>query len=509
MLVKAIATSLLLILVWTIVLGTYPNQGHGNNECVCGIKKALLVLADFPEYPHLSESTEIKTVFFNKVARYFHDVSYGRLLVIGNSTDWIRLPNLYSQYAGSDLRTRVVNIAQDAFYSASQSFNITSFDSLILVLSFYPSLTGDFVTGYEHSIATKTGLVSGFAVVEENSDWSAYAHAFALSLGLWHVQDQLSGMGANDLAASGQGDMSVWSKAQLGWINDSQILTEDAPGSSSIVTLDPLEAPSSDLLAIRIHLGVIPGEYWVEVRQSLGYDRNNLQDYGAVISYVRSGNLPIQIRKTLQPDILSKAVFLDPNVDLSIIVLNATLGRFRLLVGDEENGRDAQTALYAMSRAQEAIQTAETQNRFETLNLSQQLLANSHLLFDQGKFRDSGALAVSAETTADSATVPQDYTDAAQLIAAAQALKNETLSVGPESSLLVREANAELDMATHAFEDRDFALAEQAAQSAISLYDRAKQMQLYESILTLIGDVVLILPVIILIFALRYQLKRS
>jgi hypothetical protein len=508
-LVKAVAASLFLVLLGALVLDASPIHSYENNVCVCGVKKALLVLADFPEYPHLSESAEIQNLFFNKVARYFHDVSYGRLTVTGNSTDWIRLPKLYSQYVGNDLSTGVVTIAQDAFYSASQSFNITAFDFLVLVLSFYPSLTGDFIPSYEHSIATKTGLVSGFAVVEENSDWSAYAHAFALSLGLWHAQAQLSGMGANDLAASGQGDMSVWSKAELGWTNDSQILTEDAPGSGNIVTLDPVEAPGSDLLAIRIRLGVIPGEYWVEVRQSLGYDRNNLQDYGAVISYVRSGNVPIQMRKTLQPDILSKAVFVDADVDLSIIVLNATLGRFTLLISDEQSGRDAQIALYAMSRAQEAIQAAETENRFETLVLAQQLLTNSRLLFGQGKFRDSNALAISAETTAASATVPRDYDEAAQLITAAQGLKNETSSVGTQSSSLVQQANTQLDTATHAFEAKNFALAKQAAQSAINLYNRAKQMQLYESILALIGNVMLILPVIILALALRYQLKRS
>jgi hypothetical protein len=507
-LVKTIATSLFLVLL-ALTLGNYPIQSYENNTCVCGVKKALLVLADFPEYPHLSESSEIYNLFFNRVARYFYDVSYGRFMVTGNSTDWIELPKLYSQYVGSNLREGIVAIAQDAFNSASQSFNMTAFDFLVLVLSFYPSLTGDFISTNGDTVATGTGAVSSFSVVEENSDWSIYAHAFALSLGLWRVQEGLSGLGADDIAASGRGDMSVWSKVRLGWINDSQIPVEDAPGSRVIVTLDPIEAPGPDPLAIRIRLGVIPGEYWVEVRQSLGYDRNNLQNYGAVISYVQSNNTPIQIRKTLQPDVLSNAVFTDPDVDLSIIVLKSTLGKFTLLIGDEQDGRDAQIGLYAMSRAQEAIRTAETEKRFDTLNLAQQLLANSHMLFSEGKFRDSSALAVSAETTADSSNVPHDYTEAAQLITDAQALKNETLSAGTQTSPLVQQANSQLDIATHAFEAKNFTLSKQAAQSAINLYDRAKQMQLYESLLSLIGNLVLILPVIILAFALRYQLKRS
>jgi hypothetical protein len=472
------------------------------------VKHTLLVLADFPEYPHLSSRAEIANLFFNRVARYFYDVSYGKLRVTGNSTDWIMLPKLYSQYFGTSPRADLIDVAQDAFSSASQSFNITRFDVVVLVLSFYPSQTGDFVS-YEGGISTKTGLVTGFAVVDENSDWSAYAHAFALSLGLWQVQAQLTGMGVNDLAASGEGDMSVWSKAKLGWVNDSQILGEEASGSRAVVTLDPVEDPGSDPLAIRIGLGIAAGEYWVEVRQSLGYDRNSLQDYGALVSYVRPDNVSIQLEKTLQPDVLSRAVFVDPNFDLSIVVLNATQGRYRLLLGNEQDGRDAETALYAISRAQNAIQTAQTENRFERLDLAEQLLANAQLLFSLGKFHDSSALAVSAQTTADTATVPQAYQQAVQLLTSAETLKNTTESTGPSQSFpLVQEANAQLDIARHAFEVRDFVLTQQAAQSAIDLYNTAKQTEFLDSILNAVSNLVLVVPILILALALRSQLKN-
>ena len=68
--------------------------------------------------------------------------------------------------------------------------------------------------------------MTAFAVVEEDRDWSAYAHAFALSLGLWRLQAQLAGLGTNRHGSNGDGDMSAWSKLALGWINDSQVTVE-------------------------------------------------------------------------------------------------------------------------------------------------------------------------------------------------------------------------------------------------------------------------------------------
>ena len=499
-----------LVLLFVLSLGSLLTPSYQEGQCVCGTKKTLLVLADFPEYPHLSSQEEISSLFFSRVARYFYDMSYGKLAVRGNSTSWITLPRLYSQYAGSDLNQGVMNVAKDAFNFASRSYNLAAFDFVFLVLSFYPSLTGDFVPSYGHPIGTSSGIVAGFAVIEEDRDWSAYAHAFALSLGLWRIQSQLSGLGTNDLSANGDGEMSAWSKVALGWINGSQVRSMDASSAGEIAIVDPVEDPGVDALALRINMGGSAGEYWVEVRQSLGYDRNNLQDYGAIVTYIPPSNASIQFRKVLQPDLISRAIFLDPTSEISIVVLNVTQGRYRLLVGDAQVGRDAEIAIYAIVRAQDAMQVAETENRFQNLDLAQRLLVNARELFSLGKFSDANALAVSAETTANAAAVPPDYPQTVQLLSAAEGLKNTTSPSGSyPSASLIQQANAQLDIANQAFELRDFSTAKVAAQSAIDLFNRARQMELYETILSWLSNLVLILPVIILAFVLRYQLKGT
>lgn len=478
-------------------------------ECVCGTKQVLLVLADFPSYPHLSDPGEVSNLFFRRVALYFHDVSYGKLTIQGNATAWITLPKLYSQYVTADLRTGILAIAKDAFASASSTFNITSFDYIVLVLSIYPSLSGDFVQTTSLPIPTKSGSVGEFEVVEEDRDWSAYARGFALMLGLWKYQIQLSGFGALDLAANGVGDMSTLSKLELGWINDSQIVDENGPPIRRIVTLGTVEFLGTDPLAIRINLGEGQGTYWVEVRQPFGYDRDNLQQYGVVITYLRSSNASVEFRKTLQPDIISEATFLDPTADLSIIALNATQATFRVLLGDSQDGRDAQTALFAITRAQGAIQTAEFENRYDNLELAQTLWSDAHTQFTLGMFSQADALAISSETTANTATVPSDYPEAVQLLATAETLKNQTANLSSPSSALLAQANNQLDISTSAFDAKNFTSSIEAAQAAIELFNTAKQVDFTHTILIWFSNLGLIIPVVVLAFALRYQLKRD
>lgn len=477
-------------------------------ECVCGTKQTLLVLADFPSYPHLSAPGEVSNLFFRRVAPYFYDVSYGKLTVQGNATAWITLPKLYAQYVTTDLRTGILAIAKDAFTSASSSFNMTSFDYIVLVLSFYPNLTGDLVQAASLPIQTKSGSVGEFEVVEEDRDWPAYARGFALLLGLWKFQVQLSGFGALDLAANGVGDMSTLSKVELGWINDSQIVNEDVP-IRRIVTLGTEEFLGAYPLAIRINLGEAQGTYWVEVRQPFGYDRDNLPEYGAVITYLPSSNASVEFRKTLQPDIISEATFLDPTADLSIIVLNATQATFRLLLGDSQDGRDAQTALFALTRAQSAMQLAESENRYDNLELAQTLWSDAHTQFTLGMFSQADALAISSETTANTATVPSDYSEAVQLLATAESLRNQTANLSSHSGALLAQANTQLDISTRAFDAKNFTRSIETAQAAIELFNTAKQVDFTQTILTWLSNLGLIIPVVVLAFALRYQLKRD
>ncbi len=476
---------------------------------MCGTKIVLLVLAEFPEYKHLSSRAEISHLFFGQVARYFAEVSYGKLMMNGNATDWITLPKLYEQYRAPGQGMELASIAADSFSAASQTFNFTSFDYVFLVLSFYPSLTADYIQ-LPKPIATGTGSVAGFAVVEEDRDWSSYARAFALMIGLWSHRNQLLGLGELDIASSGQGDMSVWSKLILGWINSSQVLTFSVPSVRRIFTVSPVGMPQAQTLAARIELGRSKDEYLIEVRQPLGYDRSKLQEFGVVVLYIPPGNSSIEFRTVLQPDNVGRGIFLDLSVDLSIVVLNQTQIGFRVLVGNVEDGRDAQRTLYATSRALDAFRIAEEQNRIDGLDFARKLVENSRSLFAQGRFDEAQALAISAETSANSALVPGDYYQSAQLISRAEDLRNETRNLlSSESAELVGLGSAQLDIAEQAFASKNFTLARQSAEAAIDLFNRAEQVELIERVLDVLSNVGVVIAVAVLAYALRYQLKSS
>ncbi len=497
--------SLLLLLAATFWI--IPSSGE--NVCACGARRVLLILAEFPEYRHLSSRAEISHLFFGQVGRYFSEISYGKLAIDGNATDWITLPKLYEQYRLSGQQVDLLAVAKDSFSTAAQTFNFTSFDEVFLVLSFYASLSADYIQ-LPNRIFTSTGSVGAFAVVEEDRDWSAYARAFAMMIGLWRNRTQLPGLGQLDIVSSGQGDMSAWSKISLGWINDTQVLTVTTPPIRRIVILNPIEIAQADTFALRIHLGGGGDEYFIEVRQPVGYDRNNLQDYGVVVLYVPPGNSSIEFRTVLEPDDVGKAIFLDVSADLSVVVLNQTQTGFRLLVGNVRDGRDAQRALYSVSQAVDSIRLAETQNRFDGLDLAQRLAENAHALFTLGRFREAEALALSAETTANSASIPSDYNITVQLINRAEALRNETESlISSQSLALVQLANAQLEAAKQAFVAKNFTLAKQNAQAAIDLFSRAQQINFTERIVGWLSNIALAIPVVILVYAIRYQLKSK
>jgi hypothetical protein len=465
----------------------------------------LVVLAEFPEYPHLASRSQISHLIFGTVGHYFGNVSYGRFELGGNVTEWITLPRVYQQYtSGSHFDSEAV--ARDAFSAASRTYNLTSFGFFVLVLSFYPSGTSDYIT-LNVPVNTISGTVTRFSVLEEDSDWTGYAHAIALSIGLWKVNSRISGLGSLDIAAQGSGDMSAWSKRFLGWINDSQVLTYGLPPGRTISNIDSIEQASAGYYAISIDIGV--GQYFLEARKPIGYDQVNPADNGIVVLFIPQGNGSISQRMLLVPDSPSKSVFLDLTSDLSLVALNQTRSGFLVLIGRVQDGRDAQRTLYLLSQADSSIQAAEDGNRVAGLDLAQQLDSSAHELFTEGRFQEAAALASSAQTTAQGAVIPPDYSQSVALIAQAESLASQVQGLSSHSTGVVVYGNSQLQLAKASFIAKNFTIARQQAQAAIDAYNRAKQIALTDSILEWVSDASLIVPVVLLAIVLRYQLRSS
>jgi len=381
------------------------------------------------------------------------------------------------------------------------------FNYVFLVLSFYPSLTANYIF-LSRGIATQSGIVASFTAVEEDHDWTAYARGLVLMLGLSRFSSQLQGLGQFDIVSGGRGDTSSWSKILLGWINDSQVQSFATPPIGHIVALHASGGDGTGTLALSI--GPSGGTYLIEARESAAYDRNNLPSYGVVVIYAPADNSSLQVKTILQPDSAGTAVFLDTSSDFSVIVLNQTQVGFRLLVGAVRDGREAQRALYAIANGKDAIQRAEVDNRIEGLDLARRLLVTARALLTIGRFSDAEPLAISAATTANSAAVPPDYSTSLSLINEAERLKGQSPDlVSGQGRRLVALANDRLDAAKQAFVDRNFTLAKQFAQNAIDLFNNAKQVDLTERILGWLRDLALLISIAVFAYALRYQLKSG
>ena len=127
-----------------------------------------------------------------------------------------------------------------------------------------------------------------------------------------------------------------------------------------------------------------------------------------------------------------------------------------------------------------------------------------------GQFVEAEALALSAETTANGANVPSDYSQSVQLIAQADELKNQAQSLSSTQGLaLATLGNAQLESAKQAFVAKNFTFAKQDAQTAIDLFNRAKQLDFTDRVVGILSNLALIIPVAVLVYAIRYQLKSD
>jgi len=116
--ISNVGIALLICLIMTTTLAQMTAGTLGRLPCVCGKKSVLLVLTDFLEYRHISSQSEISHLFFGQVGRYVANVSFDKLSLQGNTTNWITLPRPYEQYIQGG-QIDLLGIATDSFSIAA------------------------------------------------------------------------------------------------------------------------------------------------------------------------------------------------------------------------------------------------------------------------------------------------------------------------------------------------------------------------------------------------------
>ena len=282
---------------------------------VSGVIRVLVIAAAFPDDNYTLSIDQVKHNWFGSVAAYYHEVSNGKLTIVGDMYGWYMLPYRKSHYgmnclsindadcSGADASWQV---AQDAVNLAEKDptakINFLNYDYYIFIHSGYgqeSSAVKDDVWSVTYMsgvyIQTNSRTITLFSVVPEletpgdvpNGVWCLeFGHDLGLPdlyntathktiLGPWELMDKGSWNG--NPPGSSPAHMTAWDKIQLGFISGSQLATVN-PGVTSTFTVDPTEIASNGVHAIEIPLGSDaessnPSQYYlVEVRSLTGFD---------------------------------------------------------------------------------------------------------------------------------------------------------------------------------------------------------------------------------------------
>jgi len=497
-----------------------------------GVQKTIIILVEFSDTRHTSDSREIARTIFDEMSLYFRDQSNNLTWFVGNTTSkWYQLPGPIDTYAvwphrlGPIHWERAEPFILQSLRLADPEVDFRDYQRIVIVHSGSGgSRSMDFGMSFYWwplSISTNDGTtVTDLIVLGEYEAFSVVCHEFLHFLGgyaggrpavpdLYDMdsleRNQFAGIyvGSWDLmsiqiAEQPQG-LLAWTKLRLRWLPRSQV-TSVGLGESATLKIDALEVTSSGLKAISIPLP--SGKYYlVEVRQKMGYDAK-LPDSGVLVALcddrVQSGEGPVRVQdanpntSTLDDaafDLRSgKAIgFFDKSNNVAVVITGKSGLSYSIFVGTASQGESALVrserllaATVAMDAANASIRTALILEKTEGIDNAKSLLSDASDAFQKGDYDTALTLAEKAKVAADSATYPRDYYEAKDLLLKATDLRSRASTsnfTSPEAQSLIQRAESAYSLAEAAFLENDYAAATHHAQTAILLFEEALSVE--------------------------------
>jgi M6 family metalloprotease-like protein len=290
---------------------------------VSGVLRVLVIAAYFSNLNYTVSVSQLKSSFFTGVAKYYGEISYGKVTIEGDAYGWYKLPYPEAHYgqdclniddadcSGSD---NAWEIAQDAASLAEKDVNFANYDYFV----FIHSGNGQESSGMKTDVwsvtfmgglvvETNTKTLLQFAIVPELEAGGAvplgvWCHEFGhllnlpdlfntntgnTILGPWSSMDK--GTWNGNPPGSSPAHLIAWGKVQLGFISGSMLAIAN-PGVTSTFTIDPTEIVSSNVHAVEIPLGTSlnPSQYYlIEARAPIGFDLA-LPAFGVLITLVNN-----------------------------------------------------------------------------------------------------------------------------------------------------------------------------------------------------------------------------
>jgi M6 family metalloprotease-like protein len=297
--------------------------GNATRQQIFGTIRLLVILAAFKDIPPNRTLNQIKQDYFGSsesVAAYYHDISYGKLTIVGDVFGWYTLPYAETHYgtdcsaiddAACDGSDASWQIAQDAV-NVIKNVNSSNYDYFVFVHSGNGEESGVNKTDvwsvaylggiYIRPLSENSGrTITKFDIVPETEGrgtvpLGVYCHEFGHLLGLpdlydthtgktvvgsWELMDK--GLWNGDPPGSTPSELSTWSRVYLGWLSSDHIASLQ-PGSSQPVLVNALERMPvpGGYSAVKVADGSASSDYFLfEDRQPIGSD-SALPSWGIV-----------------------------------------------------------------------------------------------------------------------------------------------------------------------------------------------------------------------------------
>jgi M6 family metalloprotease-like protein len=385
-------TGVILAALILLINSTMIAQPKEILKVICEKKKGLVILAGFPDIAAPVDQEFVRDRF-RKLDFYVQEMSYGKVGVDFDITEWYRLPNSIKKYTISPAnlkvdKTRVVKLIQDAIDAADEENDFSRYSFVVLFLGAQFKEYGMIgLCGYPGMLGWSQDIVfrtrSGQTVPGGVAIFTYQAHLGTLFHDIAHVwggvragkrvlpclydhdiqekhpthetgfAEALINMGYWDPLSCHfykwnvpPPGLSSWTKLRLGWIAQEQVRVVDLKQGSEIV-LGPLEDGSSETLVIKIPL-TESKFYLIENRQPVGSFDPYLPGKGILIMAAddsidecRLGKAPVKLMNAdpavpyLQGanfDLPGKEVFIDKKNGIEIRLVEKLGDSYRIRI---------------------------------------------------------------------------------------------------------------------------------------------------------------------------------
>lgn len=399
---------------------------------VLGVQRVIVVLVDFQDRPHTLTPTQINQTIFTSVAKYWSQVSNGRISVVGNTTRWYHVNESYSYYGENSTKgrwnsTRYAQLVNKVVLLADKDVDFRHYDKIMVVYAGTGEDTSHrsedlwpaFFYGWDGP--TVDGVhIRGAALIPEMetppfSVIGVYAHEFGHILGsnysekpgladMYDENNSKHYVGNWSLMDSGEwldsganpGGLDGWSMLRLGWAKSLEVNNR-----SAIVEIPPLEKENSFVVKVRLQDGRY---YLLEYRTKTGRDQI-LSTEGLVISIVNEskfsgGGIVQVIDAKPRTASLDDAVFTpsgnftytDWDNQIGFVMLSQNTSLFKVHITTPSKVEEAVSAHSNLKLTSSKIQNA-SQNKFfwvqPNLTSTQLAFKDAINFYEQGKYNEA------------------------------------------------------------------------------------------------------------------------